>query len=100
MAGFVYALVEEGKQIIKIGMSPISNSDEWLRVYPIGTFYLWLRHTPTPVCDELLILETMRLWFINRIDIGPKYFEGDHSVFTWLLASLMLARETMQSSRA
>lgn len=101
--GFVFALIEQieqieqSDQIIKIGKSPLSNPEEWLSVYPKDSYYIWVRHTPNPVCDERLLLETMQIWFKNRKDIGAKYFEGDHSVVTWLLSSLMLARETMQS---
>jgi hypothetical protein len=40
-------------------------------------------YTSDPVFDEKLILDTMRLWFKNRIDIGSKYFEEDAVV--WLL---------------
>jgi hypothetical protein len=98
--GFVYALVERefvktGEPVVKIGMSRKTPADR-LRGYPKGSFFVWIRHTPTPVKDERLILETMRIWFRQRKDLGAEYFEGDQNVITGLLSALMQARESMR----
>ena len=101
--GFVYALIEReftktGEPIIKVGMSRKCNPADRLRGYPRGSFYIWVRHTPSPVRDERLILATMRIWFKDRRDIGAEYFEGDQNVVTGLLSALMQARESMRSN--
>jgi hypothetical protein len=97
--GFVFGLIDRrviGEHIFKIGMSPLLEPVKWLQVYPKDSFYIWLRYTSDPVFDEKLILDTMRLWFKNRIDIGSKYFEGNEDAVIWLLSSLMFAKETMK----
>ena len=100
--GFVYALVEREftktkEPVVKVGMSRKSNPADRLRGYPRGSFYIWVRHTPTPTKDERLILSTMKIWFKQRTDLGAEYFEGDQNVVTGLLSALMQARESMRS---
>lgn len=99
--GFVYALVEREftktkEPVVKVGMSRKSNPADRLRGYPKGSFFIWVRHTPTPVRDERLILDTMHIWFRHRKDLGAEYFEGDQNVMTSLLSALMQARESMR----
>lgn len=96
--GFVYALVEReftktGEPIVKVGMSRKNNPADRLKGYPKGSYYAWVKHTPTPVEDERRILETLRIWFTNRRDIGAEYFEGDQNVITVLLSAIMQARD-------
>ena len=100
--GFVYALVEREfvktcEPVVKVGMSSKSNPADRLRGYPKGSFFIWVRHTPTPRQDEQLILATMRIWFKSRRDLGAEYFEGDQNVVTGLLSAMMQARESMRS---
>lgn len=103
--GFVYALVEReftktNEPVIKVGMSSKSNPADRLRGYPKGSFFIWVRHTPTPRKDERLILATMHIWFKHRRDLGAEYFEGDQNVLTGLLSAMMQARESMRDTES
>eukprot|EP00798_Chlamydomonas_sp_ICE-L_P029992 gene29992-18065_t len=103
--GFVYALLEREftktkEPVIKIGMSRKANPADRLRGYPKGSFYIWVRHTPSASKDERLILATMKIWFKQRTDLGAEYFEGDQNVVTGLLSALMQARESMMSEES
>lgn len=96
--GFVYALVERefsktGEPIVKVGMSRKNDPAKRLKGYPKGSYYAWVKHTPTPVQDERRILDTLRIWFTSRKDIGAEYFEADQNVLTVMLSAIMQARE-------
>eukprot|EP00798_Chlamydomonas_sp_ICE-L_P000736 gene736-2152_t len=103
--GFVYALLEREftktkEPVIKIGMSRKANPADRLRGYPKGSFYIWVRHTPSASKDERLILATMKIWFKQRTDLGAEYFKGDQNVVTGLLSALMQAGESMMSEES
>lgn len=96
--GFVYALIEREfykteEPIIKIGMSRKSDPSERLRGYPRGSFYIWLHHTCTPSEDEKSLLDTVRLWFKQRRDIGAEYFEAEQTQLVMLLNTLMQIKD-------